>query len=200
MILAVALFGEFATPARASEVELPALAGHPRGRFPLPLYMSPTSDPTLDAVLERAIEDWKRLFHKTLGVQAFSRSTKQDQAAIRLAIRSSSSKKLMGETDLEVDDDGVIRLPVKISLAPPKQRGRNSSWRRLVPSRGARAWPCPRPTTQLRSTIGHVLRARNFSDPATRTAYIGARQHPSLRSVKGEFVEHYEAFWNGRRR
>jgi hypothetical protein len=29
----------------------------------------------------------------------------------------------------------------------------------------------------------------NFSDPATRAAYIDARQHPRLRSVKDELVK-----------
>jgi len=109
----------------ASEVDLPALAGHPRSRFPLPTYVSPISDRKLDGVVQRAIADWNLLFRESFGVDAFSRNAENDQATIRVAIRPSTSEgKLMGETELEVDDDGVIRLPVKITLSPPKPRGK----------------------------------------------------------------------------
>jgi hypothetical protein len=90
------------TPIRASDVVLPPLAGHPRSRFPLPLYVSPISDRNLDAVLDRAIDDWNLLFRESFGVNAFSRSATKDRAAIRLSIRPSTSGKLMGATNLEV--------------------------------------------------------------------------------------------------
>jgi hypothetical protein len=146
VILAVALVAAPRTGNRASEIELPALAGHPRSRFPLPLYASPMSDPKLDAALRRAVDDWNLLFRNALGVQAFSWSAKQGQAAIRLAVRPSSPAKLMGETKLEVDDDGTIRLPVQITLSPPKPRGRTPAEVVFYQVAAPRAWPRPRPS------------------------------------------------------
>ena len=89
--LALALVAAFTTRVHASEVDLPALAGHPRSRFPLPLYVSPISDRKLDAVLEPAIDDWNLLFRESFGVNAFSRSAAKDRAAIQLAILPSAS-------------------------------------------------------------------------------------------------------------
>ena len=37
--------------------------------------------------------------------------------------------------------------------------------------------------------------AVDFKDPAARDAYVEARRHPDLRSVRTELVEHYARFW-----
>src|SRR5262249_5781506 len=68
VILTFALVAASTTPNCASDVELPALAGHPRSRFPLPLYTTPIPDQKLDAELRRAVDDWNLLFRKTFGV------------------------------------------------------------------------------------------------------------------------------------
>ena len=37
--------------------------------------------------------------------------------------------------------------------------------------------------------------AVDFNDPTARDAYIEARRHPDLRSVRTELAEHYARFW-----
>ena len=38
--------------------------------------------------------------------------------------------------------------------------------------------------------------AINFSDPATRAAYVEARRHPDLRSIAPDLAAHHQKFWN----
>jgi hypothetical protein len=46
-----------------------------------------------------------------------------------------------------------------------------------------------------RSLMCCVAGSIDFKDPAARDAYVEARRHPELRSVRAQLVDHYNRFW-----
>ncbi len=49
--------------------------------------------------------------------------------------------------------------------------------------------------TDPRSVMCCDYGAVDFKDPAVREAYVQARRHPDLGSVKAQLALHYERFW-----
>jgi hypothetical protein len=47
------------------------------------LFASPASDRELDAVLQRAVDDWNLLFRESFGVEAFSRGAAKNRPRSR---------------------------------------------------------------------------------------------------------------------
>lgn len=186
-----------------SASEVPAararLLGHPRSRFPLGVYASPQSEPPLAGALRDAVAQWNQVFAATFGIAAFAWQGQESDAAviIRFGPAAPSPHQPMGETDVEGDALGVIRLPVRITLAPPVARGQTTATQVLVQVAThelGHALGLPHandPASIMCCDPGGV----NFDDPAVRATYLRARRQPDARTVIPQLVDHYRRVW-----
>ncbi|MGH7322240.1 MAG: matrixin family metalloprotease, partial [Candidatus Rokuibacteriota bacterium] len=102
------------------------LVRHPKARFPLTVYVAPPADPALGAPLRDAVTHWNEVFTATFGVTAFTWGEREAEAHVVLRFVSGSPAHLMGQTSLDADGEGVLRLPVEITLVQPTARGQTS--------------------------------------------------------------------------
>jgi predicted Zn-dependent protease len=174
--------------------------GHPRGRFPLAVYVAPMADSTQEAAVKRAVEDWNSVFRSALGIAAFRWATRPNAAAVSIALAPQSAPKLLGHTELSADQNGEIELPVRITLHAPTARGqtpRETLLYEVTAHELGHALGLPH-THEPRSLMCCVWGSLDFKDPAVRAAYIEGRRHPDLRSVEAQLKAHYNAFWKER--
>jgi Matrixin len=184
-------------PASASDTPLSGREGHPRDRLPLRVWIQPAGDAALDAALRRAIDDWNTLARDALGIAVFLADATREAAPVRISVEPATAGGLMGVTYLRTDDTGAIETPVSITVVEPTARGQTSRETLLYQVAAhelGHALGLPH-VRDPRSVMCCDTGAVDFNDPVVREAYIEARRHPDLRSVREELIAHYTRFW-----
>lgn len=184
-----------ASALHASEAELTGREGHPATRFPLAVWLAPFADPALDGAARRAVDDWNALAREVLGVPAFALVETPAAAQVTVAVQPPAGSRLMGFTEVTADAAGVIALPVRITVMAPVARGetsRETLLYQVLAHELGHALGLPH-VRDPRSLMCCVRGSVDFGDPAVRDAYVAARRHPDLRSVRAQLAEHQAA-------
>ncbi len=174
------------------------LIGHPRERFPLTIYAESASSSPLDSAIQDAVAQWNQVFEHEFHEAAFTWTDNKTGADILIRFaKTSRVHGEMGDTEIDADKRGIIRLPVRINLNPPKSRGRTDVRQMLFDVAAhelGHALGLPH-INQASSIMCCDPGAINFSDPTSRATYIQSRRHPDLGSVAPDLAAHYHKFW-----
>jgi hypothetical protein len=183
--------------ASASEAGLDGTDGHPRERFPLAVHAPTTGDAHLDVAVDRALRDWNTLAREVLGVEVFARVEEPARADVLVAFPAGRPPHGMGRALMEAHADGLIVLPVRVVVFRPEVRGQTPAqtvlFQVLAHELGHALGLAH--TRDPRSIMCCVPDSLDFSDAAVREAYVTARRHPDLRSVRDQLAEHYRKLW-----